>query len=111
MTIMYKSKNSLPFNGEVKSEGEIIFQLKSMNTVIEIVPSILSADFAVLAEEIKMVEQAGCQRLHLDVMESTRKLPPSSSRQEVGDWWLAMLSSVVTWSEILKNYGDRLSLS
>ncbi len=36
---------------------------------IEIVPSLLSADFARLAEEIKKVEQAGCRILHLDVMD------------------------------------------
>lgn len=36
---------------------------------IEIVPSLLSADFAILNEEIKKVERAGCTRLHLDVMD------------------------------------------
>jgi ribulose-phosphate 3-epimerase len=36
---------------------------------IEIIPSLLSADFAVLAEEIKNVEAAGCKGLHLDVMD------------------------------------------
>jgi ribulose-phosphate 3-epimerase len=40
-----------------------------MRKIIEIVPSILSADFAILADEIKKVEEAGCQRLHLDVMD------------------------------------------
>ena len=44
-------------------------KVKSMGKMIEIVPSILSADFAILADEIKKVEQAGCQRLHLDVMD------------------------------------------
>jgi ribulose-phosphate 3-epimerase len=42
---------------------------KPINQTIEIVPSILSADFAVLAEEVKRVEQAGCRRIHLDVMD------------------------------------------
>jgi ribulose-phosphate 3-epimerase len=37
--------------------------------VIEIIPSILSADFSILWEEIKKVEKAGCQGLHLDVMD------------------------------------------
>jgi pentose-5-phosphate-3-epimerase len=37
--------------------------------MIEIIPSILSADFAVLAEEIRKIEQADCERLHLDVMD------------------------------------------
>lgn len=36
---------------------------------IEVVPSLLSADFAVLGEEIRKVEKAGCKRLHLDVMD------------------------------------------
>ncbi len=40
-----------------------------MRKDIEIVPSLLSADFAILAEEIKKVEQAGCRSLHLDVMD------------------------------------------
>ena len=35
----------------------------------EIVPSLLSADFSALGEEIKKVEKAGCKRLHLDVMD------------------------------------------
>jgi len=35
----------------------------------EIVPSLLSADFTKLAEEIRAVELAGAHRLHLDVMD------------------------------------------
>ncbi|MGD8628647.1 MAG: ribulose-phosphate 3-epimerase [bacterium] len=35
----------------------------------EIVPSLLSADFADLTGEIRKVERAGCGRLHLDVMD------------------------------------------
>jgi len=37
--------------------------------MIEIVPSILSADFARLAEEIGKVEQAGIKMLHVDIMD------------------------------------------
>ena len=37
--------------------------------MIEIVPSILSADFARLADEIARVERAGVTMLHLDVMD------------------------------------------
>ena len=37
--------------------------------MVEIVPSILSADFARLAEEIARVERAGATMLHLDVMD------------------------------------------
>jgi ribulose-phosphate 3-epimerase len=36
---------------------------------VEIIPSILSADFAALKQDIKKVEKAGCRRLHLDVMD------------------------------------------
>ena len=37
--------------------------------MIEIVPSILSADFARLAEEISRAERGGARILHLDVMD------------------------------------------
>jgi ribulose-phosphate 3-epimerase len=37
--------------------------------MIEIIPSILSADFARLAEEIASVERGGASMLHLDVMD------------------------------------------
>src|SRR6266566_6121773 len=37
--------------------------------MIEIVPSILSADFARLADEIARVEHGGAAMLHLDVMD------------------------------------------
>lgn len=40
-----------------------------MREDIEIVPSLLSADFAILAVEIKRVEEAHCKRLHLDIMD------------------------------------------
>lgn len=40
-----------------------------MGTKIEIAPSILSADFTQLADEIKKVESAGAGILHLDVMD------------------------------------------
>jgi ribulose-phosphate 3-epimerase len=36
---------------------------------IKIAPSILSADFSCLAEEIKRVEQAGADLIHIDVMD------------------------------------------
>ena len=37
--------------------------------MVEIAPSILSADFARLAEEIQVVERAGASLLHVDVMD------------------------------------------
>ncbi|MBU0709896.1 MAG: ribulose-phosphate 3-epimerase [Candidatus Omnitrophica bacterium] len=36
---------------------------------MEVVPSLLSANFANLAEDIKKVESIGCSRLHIDVMD------------------------------------------
>jgi len=38
-------------------------------SMIEIAPSILSADFARLADEIQTVERAGASILHVDVMD------------------------------------------
>ena len=40
-----------------------------MQKSIEIIPSILSADFTNLGKEIKKAERAGCSSLHLDVMD------------------------------------------
>ncbi len=40
-----------------------------MAKVIKIAPSILSADFARLGEEIRAVEKAGCDYIHIDVMD------------------------------------------
>ncbi len=40
-----------------------------LGRIIEIAPSILSADFAHLADEIKKVEDAGADVLHLDIMD------------------------------------------
>ncbi|MDE3194912.1 MAG: ribulose-phosphate 3-epimerase [Acidobacteriota bacterium] len=37
--------------------------------MVQILPSILSADFARLGEEIKIVERAGAKMLHVDVMD------------------------------------------
>ena len=38
-------------------------------TKVIIAPSILSADFANLAAEVKAVEQAGAEMIHIDVMD------------------------------------------
>jgi ribulose-phosphate 3-epimerase len=40
-----------------------------MRAVLKIAPSILSADFAALAQEIAVVEAAGADQLHVDVMD------------------------------------------
>ncbi len=37
--------------------------------MIEVLPSILSADFARLGEQIRALEDAGCRMVHLDVMD------------------------------------------
>lgn len=40
-----------------------------MNKPVKIAPSLLAADFAHLAEEVRRVESAGCDLLHIDVMD------------------------------------------
>jgi ribulose-phosphate 3-epimerase len=41
----------------------------SLKLLIEILPSILSADFSRLGEQIRALEDAGCRMVHLDVMD------------------------------------------
>lgn len=43
--------------------------MKKENNKMKIAPSILSADFARLGEEVKMVEAAGVDYIHVDVMD------------------------------------------
>jgi ribulose-phosphate 3-epimerase len=40
-----------------------------MNAMIKVAPSLLSADFSKLAEQIRAVEEGGCDLLHLDIMD------------------------------------------
>ena len=40
-----------------------------MNAPIRIAPSILSADFARLGEEVRAIDEAGCDWIHVDVMD------------------------------------------
>ena len=44
-------------------------ELRYSRAVIKIAPSILSADFGILAEEIARVEAAGADQIHIDVMD------------------------------------------
>ena len=37
--------------------------------MVQIVPSILAADFARLGEQVKQVERAGAQMIHVDIMD------------------------------------------
>jgi ribulose-phosphate 3-epimerase len=43
--------------------------LRKLSTMIKIAPSILSADFCNLAAELKKVEQAGADLIHVDIMD------------------------------------------
>lgn len=40
-----------------------------MNAPVRIAPSILSADFARLGEEVRAIDEAGCDWIHVDVMD------------------------------------------
>ncbi len=40
-----------------------------MNTGIKIAPSILSADFSRLGDEVRAIDEAGCDYVHVDVMD------------------------------------------
>jgi RpiB/LacA/LacB family sugar-phosphate isomerase len=40
-----------------------------MTGVVKLAPSILSADFARLGEQVKQAEQTGADRIHVDVMD------------------------------------------
>ncbi len=40
-----------------------------MSQAVKIAPSILSADFAKLGEEIRAIDEAGCDYIHVDVMD------------------------------------------
>jgi len=44
-------------------------QPKSSGAAIKIAPSILSADFARLGEEVRAIDTAGCDYVHIDVMD------------------------------------------
>src|SRR6187401_2862672 len=44
-------------------------ELSAMTRDILIAPSILSADFARLGEEVRAIDQAGCDWVHVDVMD------------------------------------------
>lgn len=46
---------------EIQRKGDI--------KMIKLAPSILSADFSALYEDVKKVESAGCEYLHIDVMD------------------------------------------
>ncbi|HEV7233904.1 MAG TPA: ribulose-phosphate 3-epimerase, partial [Sphingorhabdus sp.] len=40
-----------------------------MSAAVRIAPSILSADFARLGEEVRAIDEAGCDWIHVDVMD------------------------------------------
>src|SRR5262249_42591343 len=44
-------------------------QERIMSTAIKLAPSILSADFARLGEQVRQAEAAGADRIHVDVMD------------------------------------------
>ena len=40
-----------------------------MSNNVKIAPSILSANFSILGEEIKKLDESGCDYIHIDVMD------------------------------------------
>jgi ribulose-phosphate 3-epimerase len=71
------------------SESKSVSELDTESMPVMIAPSILSADFARLGEQIRAVEDAGAHQLHVDVMdghfvpEITIGLPVLKSIQKV----------------------------
>jgi len=59
----------MPLRDIFLTEGRIKAKLVKMSGKVKIAPSILSADFTCLAEELKAVEQAGADLIHIDVMD------------------------------------------
>ena len=49
---------------------------------VEIAPSVLAADFGILREQVKLVEEAGAQIIHVDVMDG-QFVPPLSMGPQV----------------------------
>ena len=49
--------------------GEVRAKTRGMKARVKVAPSILSADFGRLAEEVRAVEAAGADYIHLDVMD------------------------------------------
>ena len=58
----YRYKNYKQFVEEIREKAEVLVMIK-------IAPSILSADFSKLGEEIKDVEKGGADYIHVDVMD------------------------------------------
>ena len=55
---------------ELQSGFPTYFCLHTMSTPVRIAPSILSADFARLGEEVRAIEKAGADLVHFDVMDN-----------------------------------------
>jgi ribulose-phosphate 3-epimerase len=55
--------------GEMPLSSAALGQLEESGSVLQIVPSIFAADFVCLGEEIRRVEKAGVEMIHVDIMD------------------------------------------
>ena len=63
-----KARSSSHLKSSTKNKAGLILRLPKTGT-IEIAPSVLSSDFARLADEVAQIEAAGASIVHLDVMD------------------------------------------